>query len=118
MKNFVILSFALATACGGREIFTWGDAVDILADSFCDALGECGYYATEAGVEGCVRHNILHLCELANSCDIEVDPSVEGLAMTCADDIAAGQVDCFFLTWGVVPGSCVEMLFEDPNSIF
>lgn len=123
MRNLIIASFVLLTACGGEEIYTWGNATMSLSTGFCNALSGCGYYSDDEQREQCIQHSNFHMCEIEGTCNEEIDASVETQVDLCVDDLAVvgtgeDTASCFYLGFfGVVPESCYPVFDADPSRI-
>jgi len=109
----IVFFFACAGGSSGPAPYTWGDASDELAVSYCDAHVRCGW---SSDWERCRSHNVHHLCELDDVCAIELEPGAEDIVAECS--AALNDIDdsheCVDLLY-VLPDSCYELLELKPT---
>ncbi len=132
MKTLLI-SLALlvsVSACGSDESpYTWGQASQEVSDAYCTALLTCGFAGSAADtaedsakwVASCAGHTKYHLCDVAMSCDAELEADAEAIVETCVTELGGelfhdwASNECFFLGfYGAVPESCGLFLALDP----
>ena len=97
--------------CGDTtSAYPWGEASRELAEDWCQARERCLSFGE---LDICVRHNMHHLCELHQLCDIAV-PEAEAMVSVCIDQLQAidgpEHEDCFLVAHGVIPEACTDLL--------
>ena len=94
---------------GGGEL-VWGEASAELSTDWCNVRERC-FNLNEFDV--CVRHNMHHLCELEQTCDVPV-PEAEEAMMKCAASLEEiddpSHPDCVLILYGSVTDACLELL--------
>lgn len=106
-----ILLLLVHSACNdGEESFLWGEAASELAQDWCDVRERC---LGGDEVDQCVRHNIHHLCELGQTCDV---PSPEAHEVLTRCSASLHEIDgpqhpaCATVNFGVVTAPCLDLL--------
>ncbi len=109
MKNLLMIA-VLSIACGGPEPDTWGNASEDIVVAYCDALGAC-YEWDEGAVTTCIKHTAFHLCEIDDTCDVEISEERRTDVDACVLDMP--DQNCFLLAWGALPVSCDPALEQE-----
>lgn len=115
MRFFSVLLVSLLAAACGDDVrrYTWGDASDAVAASYCAKAEECGF----GGYSRCYKHSMHHLCELSGTCDNALENGAEKAANACTKAVDAMEVpdSCAAVFWGILPLECQEVLEHDPS---
>lgn len=106
MRKFLLAAVLLAGCGDGVNPPTVGDITEALSDAFCERLISCGYMSEEQ-YSRCYRHNVVHLCELDETCEQTISEEKYQEGMTCALDTLS--FDCELLGYGYIPDSCVGL---------
>jgi len=103
----LVLASALMPACtsdSSSTSSTRGEAAKAIGEGWCERLVDCGLMAQE-DVDKCVAHNVFHMCEIDESCDLEFESeALEGCLMSMQDPDADA---CALAAWGVGPEECI-----------
>ena len=116
MKRLSMGLLVALAACGseGGTSFVWGDAVEPLAQDWCDMWARC---FGAGSLEQCVRHNRHHLCELEDTCEEPIENPDEA-ALLCVEALQAidgpEHPGCIASSWGIVPAECEDLLDLKP----
>ena len=88
----------------------WGQASAELSTDWCNVRERC---LNLDELELCIRHNMHHLCELEEICEIPV-PGAEEAMMHCAASLEEidqpTHPDCILITYGIVTDACLTLL--------
>lgn len=118
MKYVLILLSLFLCNCGDNSTpsgATWGDVVDGLSSSYCEAFGKCieGDYNTDE----CVKHNVFHLCELKDTCFVSVDDEALDVLAACQEALSDPDENlCVSLFFGAIPAECSDVLTFEPSN--
>jgi hypothetical protein len=109
----LVVVLAGSIACEKAE-YDWGDATSELSHNWCEMRDRC-MQTNEFDV--CYRHNMHHLCELRDICNVAMSEPVEELSL-CANALAEivepDHPACFGAQYGIVPTPCDALLFLSP----
>ena len=114
----------LFAACGGAPSnrLTWGEGAESISLAYCTAVAQgCGLGGGPTAVDRCTNHSVHHLCELDETCDVELSSEAEEAAYVCLDAIAELDTNdwrvCFDLELGYLPGECGEFFMANPTHL-
>lgn len=103
--NRLITTFTIAlslAACGDTtEPLTYGEALEVVVDAFCEKAIECGFDTDQAD---CVAQNVDNLC-LSHDCSEDLSELQMDLLPYCIEEIEGASCDPF-----LTPAVCYTVL--------
>lgn len=115
MKRLLLIILSLA-ACGDNEQpYTWGDVAFEVSGAYCTKMQQCGVPGIREQYGSCYRHSVHHLCELNDTCDVELPSSAQELTRACVKSIP--RQDCAWLVYfGLLPAECTPVFEYRPDA--